>query len=119
MPKTVTRDDIVTFIKANEHRSNPGAFLPLAFGQQGSCDYVVDDGTGDSNEPSCVIGHVLIGAGYDLSGIENGTASGVFFGLGLREEGLGQFAADIQGYADRGYTWGTALQLALIQRGEG
>lgn len=34
------------------------------------------------------------------------------------EAGVGEFASDVQKYADRGYTWGTALQLALIERGE-
>lgn len=117
--RPITRESIIDYIRANEHRSNPGSFVKLAasYGQTPfvagtSCRYAEDDG-----KPSCVIGNVLAVAGYDPSRFDNCRASLLFEDLNLGVE-LGGLAEAIQRFADRGYTWGTALRLALIQRGE-
>lgn len=120
---TITRDGIVSFIKANEHRSNPGArgLFGEALHTNGTCKYFEDDEDVDPTTPSCVIGNVLALAGITPSNyrILNVGASSLFIDLGfgtdiIFEVGVGDFAGLVQNYADRGYAWGTALQLALI-----
>jgi hypothetical protein len=118
----ITRDVIVSFIKANEHRSNPGATLPLRFGQNGACAYFEFDQLKDADVPSCVIGNVLAQFGITpvVHRIPNESACAVFRYLEdvldiAFEDGVDDFATLIQGFADRGYTWGTALELALLK----
>lgn len=108
---TVTRESIIGFIRANEYRSNPRSQV-FGGGRGSSCRYAEPDGT-----PSCVIGHVLADAGFEPPALSNVYAPLLFSDLNL-PDAVGGLVGDIQGYADHGYTWGTALRLALIERGE-
>lgn len=121
MPKPITKQFIIDFIRANPDRTNPGSGMQgiYHYGYRcasftvGSCQYFAGP------KPSCVIGNVLAQLGYaeaDTPG--NAGAYEVLRSLDV-DGATATFAEKIQARADRGYTWGTALTLALLEEDDG
>ncbi len=122
MPEPITKQTIIDFIRANADRTNPDSGMTWEHKYNGNprltvgaCFYFAEDGT-----PGCVIGNVLADAGYGPLDIEEDDSASALFEWNLNDtSGLGDFAQSIQKRADRGYTWGTALTLALMEEGNG
>lgn len=108
-PALITKQYITDFIRlpGNEARTNPGA---LVGGSPTACHYAEPDGT-----PSCVIGNVLASAGCNVAEIESINSADLLpeFGVPIS---VAEFAGDIQSEADKGHTWGEALDWALVRQ---